>query len=266
VELLRALGALSEPPTREHTRIAEALGLEAPSAADHTELFVLQLPPYASIYLGEEGMIGGEARDRIAGFWRALGLVPPAEADHLAALLGLAAELAQDPAPEAAIAGRALAWEHLVSWLPVYLARVREVAPPVYVAWAVLLGGTLAEVEPGAALPAHLREATAPTEPTGLDDLLAGLLAPVRSGLLLTRADLARAAQETGLGLRMGERRFTLRALLEQDPAAALGWLGAEARRQAALWTGPLAAYWRERAGRMGALLDRLADAARVRG
>jgi hypothetical protein len=140
------------------------------------------------------------------------------------------------------------------------------VAPPVYLAWAELLGGTLAEVEAGAALPAHLREATALAEPAGLDDLLAGLLAPVRSGLLLTRADLARAAQQTGLGLRMGERRFALRALLEQDATAALGWFGAEARRQAALWTGPLAAYWRGRAEQTGALLDRLAaDAGLVR-
>ena len=34
-------------------------------------------------------MLGGEARDRIAGFWRALGLVPPPEPDHLAVMLGL---------------------------------------------------------------------------------------------------------------------------------------------------------------------------------
>jgi sulfite exporter TauE/SafE len=36
-------------------------------------------------------MLGGAARERVAGFWRAVGLVPPPEPDHLAALLGLAA-------------------------------------------------------------------------------------------------------------------------------------------------------------------------------
>ena len=53
------------------------------------------------VYLGAEGMLGGAARDRVAGFWRALGLVPPAEPDHLAALLGLAAALADASATSA---------------------------------------------------------------------------------------------------------------------------------------------------------------------
>ena len=78
--------------------------------------------PYASVYLGAEGMLGGEARDRVAGFWRALGLVPPAEPDHLAALLGLYAALADAeeprrtsrPAAAPAQARRALLHEHLL--------------------------------------------------------------------------------------------------------------------------------------------------------
>ena len=61
----------------------------AARARRHTDLFVFQLQPYASVYLGAEGMLGGEARDRIAGFWRALGASPPSEPDHLATMLAL---------------------------------------------------------------------------------------------------------------------------------------------------------------------------------
>jgi hypothetical protein len=78
LELLRALAALAEPPSEAQERVAPALGLAAPDAAAPTEVFTLQLPPYASVYLGGEGMLGGEARDRVAGFLRALGVTPPA--------------------------------------------------------------------------------------------------------------------------------------------------------------------------------------------
>src|SRR5438105_24123 len=86
-ELFRALAVVCEGAGAEHQRVATALGLPAgASPADHTDAFVLQLPPYASMYLGAQGMLGGEAADRVAGFWRALGYVPPAGA---AAGLGL---------------------------------------------------------------------------------------------------------------------------------------------------------------------------------
>src|SRR5918992_4869148 len=96
MELFRALAVLAEPPTEEAARLAEALELGAlPSADEYTELFIFQLYPYASVYLGAEGMMGGEALDRIAGFWRALGEMPPAEADHLSVMLALYARLVE---------------------------------------------------------------------------------------------------------------------------------------------------------------------------
>src|SRR5438105_1113576 len=96
MELFRALGTLCEPPSPAHSRVADALELPGSARDDeYAELFLFQLYPYASVYLGSEGQLGGEARDRVAGFWRALALVPPAEPDHLAALLGLYASLAE---------------------------------------------------------------------------------------------------------------------------------------------------------------------------
>jgi hypothetical protein len=92
-------------------------------------------------------MLGGEARDRVAGFWRAIGLVPPAEADHLATLLGLYAELRErceeetEPLRRSALdrASCALLWEHLVPWVPLYTQKMRAIGDEFYRAWAELL-------------------------------------------------------------------------------------------------------------------------------
>jgi soluble P-type ATPase len=94
-EALRALGVLVEPPGPKHAAIGEALELPPPPSADeHMAVIGFQLPPYGSIYLGAEGMVGGEARDRVAGFWRALGAAPPREPDHLSVLCAALAALA----------------------------------------------------------------------------------------------------------------------------------------------------------------------------
>lgn len=256
-ELIRALGVLAEPPGVEARRLAALVHLPEPRPADWTELFVLELVPYASVYLDASGMIGGEARDRVAGFWRALGLVPPAEPDHLSSLLGFYAALEQAGRPER----EALLAEHLESWLPVYLDRVDELASPAYRAWGRLLREALAAerelLGSQARISLHLR--TAPPlerpEDVGLDAFLAQLLAPARSGLVLARADLAHAARDLGLGLRLGERRFALRALVEQDAAGTLRWLATLARRRGERATG----FWQERAAAAAALLGALA-------
>src|SRR5829696_2879759 len=97
MELFRALAVFAEPPDRPGAaRVAEALGLGAlPGVSAYTDLFVFQLYPYASVYVGPEGMLGGEARDRVAGFLAALGHDVPAEPDHLSLLLGAYAWLCE---------------------------------------------------------------------------------------------------------------------------------------------------------------------------
>ena len=278
MELFRALGALCEPPGPRTGTLAAAVGLDAPvpEEADHTELFLFQLYPYASVYLGPEGQLGGPARDRVAGFWRAVGVTPPAEPDHLAALLGLLAALDDTERAEPDPARRtlrrraraALLSEHLRTWLPPYLARVEELGGRFYAAWARLLGSAIEEEAGRLVLPeqepAHLRDVPALPDPreAGGDAFLAGLLAPVRSGLLLTRADLARGAAELGVGLRAAERSFVVRSLLAQDPRGTLAWLAGEARRQRELYRGRPAGFWAERAGAAAALLGDLEPAA----
>lgn len=267
-ELFRALAALSEPPVAATDRVAALLGLPAaPDGEAYTTLFVLEMHPYASVYLGAEGMLGGEARDRIAGFWRAIGRVPPPEPDHLATMLALYATLVEhedqhggDTQEREALrrVRASFFWEHLASWLPPYLAKLSGVAPPPYDQWGAMLRAAI-EAEatalgPPAVLPLHLRRAPPLPPSPRAAELVDALAAPVVCGLLLTRGDLRRAAADLGLGLRAGERRFVLRALLQQEPSAVGQWLETEA----AAWASRLAAatepygdvsgYWVSRA------------------
>jgi Nitrate reductase delta subunit len=252
-ELLRALGAIAVTPPPLNHPVAAGLGLPQPAAAEHTGVFVLSAPPHAAIYLGAEGKLGGDALDRVAGFWRALGLAPPPDADHLGAVLALYAELGEaeaaargEPArAQVRRAREALLWEHLWSWAPGYLTAVERLGTPSLGPWARLTLRALAReaglAAPPAALPLALRSAPPSLRVTGTGspgapgrrELLDALLAPVRSGVVITPADLREAATAAGVGYRLGERRYTLSAMLDQDGAATIGWLRTLARRWA---------------------------------
>jgi Nitrate reductase delta subunit len=286
-ELLRALGAVPDSPAAARC-VGPALGLDPVSDAEHTEAFVLNCPPYAAIYLGPQGAIGGEGADRVAGFWRAIGIAPPTEPDHLAALLGLYARLgeaaagASRPATGAALAQSqaALFWEHLWPWLPAYLDAVTDLAVPSLTSWADLARRALAAeyhtqppcprrplalrtAPPGARSGSACSPGPTPNDPGDLVELLT---IPVRSGLILTRRRLAEGAGQAGVGFRIGERRFALRAMLEQDPRATLAWLAGEADRwqQRHRDRAPgdqVAAWWAARAARTAQVLRDYASA-----
>lgn len=279
MELFRALGSLAEPPTDAARPVAAALGLgPTPDPAEHHDLFGRQLPPFASIYLGPEGMLGGEARDRIAGFWRALDLQPPDEPDHLTTVLAFYArvrELEDAAADEAAAsswrrAREAFFWEHVMSWLPMYAGRAAELGTTFYAGWAGLLAdalrGEATSMPEPAILPLHLREAPGPADPRseGLDGFVRSMLSPVRCGLILTRSDLGRAALGFGLSQSVVERPVLLRGLVGHDSAATLGWLASEARewkKRHESWSDiapALAAHWSARADATGALLGEI--------
>lgn len=280
MELIRALGALSEAPAPEHVPIASVLDLgPVPEASVYTDVFLFHLYPYAAVYLGAEGMLGGEARDRIAGFWTALGYSPPAEPDHLGALLGLWATLEEAIAGEEDAAERALLehavgtllTEHLTSWLPAYLRAVERLAPPYYRRWGGLLSDTLASRTQVLDLQAHasMHFESLPALPDprseGGPAFLEAVLAPGRSGMILARADMARAARALELGFRLGERSYQLKALLSQDPGAVLAWLAGEAEDWArwcetAPWAPESARrHWYARAEHSAELLTELA-------
>lgn len=262
-ELIRALAAFAEPPAEEHGSLASLLDLPLPTRGAHTDLLVLELVPYASVYLDEAGWIGGEARDIVAGFWRAVGREAPDEPDHLTALLGLYAELS-DVAPGAPTgarvgvlgqARRTLLAEHLTPWVFAYLAEVRNTAQSrSYRAWATSLFTVLAreamELGGSSLMPLHLRITSPIEDPRAVEqnrattlerkraatlerdrattlerDFLRQLLSPIRSGGIISRSRLTGLARGRGLGLRAGERHYVLRSLIAQDPAATFEWL-----------------------------------------
>jgi hypothetical protein len=102
-------------------------------------------------------------------------------------------------------------------------------------------------------------------------EFIQSLLSPVRSGMILTRSDLSRAGRLLGLGTRLGERAFMLRALLGQNTARTLEWLAEEAHgwtrrhRLDADWLGAVARAWEEKAKATALLLGELkADAGEI--
>jgi hypothetical protein len=262
-ELLRALGAVAGLPEDARSMLA-ALGIEGCDDAAHASVFVLNCPPYASVYLGAEGGLGGVAGDRVAGFWRVLGMPPPDPADHLTGLLSLYAQLGEAGA-ELAHVRSALLSEHLWPWLPGYLDAVAELGVPALAAWAGVLaealGAELSAAERPPGLPAALREAPPPAgADCGVGELLDTLIAPVRGGMILTRRAVAAGAGRAGAGHRIGERRFALRAMLEQEPAGTCAWLACEAERWSARhlarWPDdPVQQWWAARAAGTAALL-----------
>jgi len=279
VELFRALGSLLEPPSREMRLIARVLDLgDPPDESAYSDLFLFQLYPYASVFLGEAGGLGGEARDRVAGFWRALGQQPPSEPDHLATLLAVYARLVEaeeeagDDAARWRQARHACLWEHILSWTLPFLLKLREIAPPFYQGWVEMLESALAQesaaLGPPARTPLALRESTPLADPRdgSAAEFVTGVLSPVRSGIVLTRGDLARAARDLGLGLRIGERAYIMKAMLGQGPADTLSWLADEARGwecrhdESGSIAPEVADFWVERARSAAELLEDLAS------
>ena len=249
-ELLRALARMCEAPFPSGDaphRLAELLELgEVPAAAVATELFVFELPPFASVYLGSDGGLGGPPRELIAGFFRAFGQAPPDEPDHLATLLGLTARLTEhheraddeEHRRRWRHARRALFWDHLGSWAPLYADAVRRIGDPFHRRWADLLLAALVQTAEELPPPAeraphpHLREVPMLPDPRrdGGEAWITGLFAPAVAGFVLTRLELHGIARELGLGARIGERRFVLKALLSQDAEATLERLAVAAR------------------------------------
>lgn len=229
MQLLRPLGILAEAPGAEQVQTARGLGLEGePTRAEYTELFLIQLFPYASAYLNPAGQLDG------------------APHDHLSSLLKTYADLSDDVRPS-------FFWSQLASWLVPFTARVRELGSPFYAAWATLLADALESEATRIGEPAILPMVLglAPKSATPSVDYL---FAPVLSGVILTRADLARCIRDLDLKTRVSERRYTLSSIFEQDRVRAGLWLASEAQRQAELMdavAAPLrvvADYWQQRA------------------
>lgn len=282
-DLLRLLATLAQTPAASHSSFCEALGLSVPADIEswrvaHAAAFIEQCPPYASMMVGEQGHIGGEAADRVAGFRRLLGSEVGEAPDALIALLHDYAELVERAVddPRAGHARAAMLWEHLLAWLMPYLDAMQRSAPAPYNAWAAMLRDIFmleaAAIPSPGALPLHLR--VAPDGQTladaeTADAAIQALLTPAATGIVLTRADLARAVAALEAGLVQNSRSFVIKHLLDQDAAGTLDWLAAEAHRQAQARTdeqqalGDVARFWANRATETARALAAMANQAR---
>jgi len=213
--------------------LSASLGVQGVSASDLYQLFVKELPPFASIYLSSDGNIGGRSRSVIAGFYSALGIPTPSDPDHLAPLLRLLSEILNKEAELAgagsnpedgsrlASVSRArsvLVNDHLATWLPAYLLRAEEVAPRPLLGWVScaldlfsVLVGECHYVAPG---PQANDDGL--VVPGSSAELISWITTPGRSGIMLTHWDIANLAQQLGLALRVGRKRFVLEELWTQ--------------------------------------------------
>jgi hypothetical protein len=100
------------------------------------------------------------------------------------------------------------------------------------------------------------------------EEFYQAILTPVRSGMILCRADLTKAGRNLGMGLRMGERKFILKTLFAQDAPAIFDWLIEEATRSALRHRehhqvlGGISRIWEEKSKTTASLLGELKAAA----
>ncbi len=269
-ELLRMLGAAAGDP--DAGRAAGAvLGLPPCGDTEHAEVFAVNCPPYASVYLG------AASTGRLAAFWAAAGLGVPPEPDHLTTLLGLYARLgaaAPDPGQlrpaqlRPAQLRHTLFREYLWPWLPAFLGAVSDLPAGAMTPWAELTLCALRrerELEEGwdGPLPLALRQAPPAGADGGPGELLDRLTTPLRSGIILTRRAVAAGADRVGAGQRIGNGRQALGVMLAAEPERTADWLADEAdrwsRRHLAMVPGTpgdrVQQWWADRAARTARVL-----------
>ncbi len=229
--------------------VKDLFGLTNFTEAEHTEIFVLELAPEASIYLTPGAHLGGDPQDRLEGFYGALGIGVVADPMSLSSQLGFLASLidaiadAREDSTKRAALDRvraAFLFEHLLVWVPVYVSVAERLAPAL-ASWASALLEVLEIQYLQLDLKAwnwspevfSTRLETAMAHQTSLSEVL---VSPYLSGVVLTRKLLFNNAARYGLAPRIGTRRFIVSSLLDQDPAATVALARDEARAQLSRW------------------------------
>lgn len=188
-------------------------------AAEHQRVFGFEVFPYESVFLGEDGQLGGLITQAVsesyaaAGFGRSWSDV---ECDHLGVELLFMANLCAREVRAAGMNGgeiealhtfqRDFVDQHLLRWMPPMVAALRRLEAPFTQALVEMslelavdhrkrLGG----VTPEAALPCTADLESLLAEPkTRLKDVARFLLSPVQAGFFLCRQDISALATAAG--------------------------------------------------------------------
>lgn len=202
-------------------------------AVDHQYVLGFAVPPFEGAFLDPEGHVGASAAESLRDSYRAMGFRPDPTAEdpeHLAtelralAFLSAAeADALADGLPEIAARTQTLAAafldDHLRRWLPALAGAVRRIGrafPTALVEQIEALvrvhRGEIADPRAPFALP----DPTDPTrdEQSGLRELAAFLSCPARSGIFLSRDDLARIGRTGRVPRGFGERAVLLENML----------------------------------------------------
>lgn len=260
--------------------IADAMGCMGVSSGDLYKAFIKDLPPFASIYLSDDGNIGGEPRSVIAGFYRALSQPIPADPDHLSNLLSLLAGIlnalaesigSQSPEKAESInrAKDVIVGDHILSWFPAYLLRANEVFPSSLKNWVSLaldyssILSTQISNELGQAESVDSSVANFDIDRNDVGQLVSMLTSPGRSGLIVTLSDIEEIARELSLPLRVGRKRFVLEDLFATRSSDILVAFEFLARRQHQVFNSNLGEFpalkiWVDRASHTKELLTSL--------
>ena len=187
------------------------------AAADHFDLFQMEVPPYASVFLEPEVRLGGEVASTVARMYEVGGFrdEAPDASDHVAAELKHLSNLCAVDAWDSQ--GRFLL-DHATWWLPAFTYSVRRGWYPFY---HTLADVTLELVRDHAASFAGESHYGLPEPPevlertsTSLKTIAEYLTTPVFSGLYLSRSEIAALARRGRIPRGFGSRSQTLANLL----------------------------------------------------
>ncbi len=165
------------------------------AAAEHYDVFGLNVFPYASAFLDPEGRLGGETAEEASAWRMRFGRVPDAGSegpDHIAAELDLLAEYPPESGPGLCFA---FLGEHVVVWLLPFASALQRGPSPLYAALGRLtldlVADQLASSGGTARSPSFpVEENLLGRSETGIRDIARFLATPVRSGLWLSREEL----------------------------------------------------------------------------
>ena len=188
--------------------LASSIGDVAELLAAYTELFLLNVYPYGTVFTDPSGELNALSGADTARRYEASGYSPAellevGAPDHVGLCLGFLGHLAAEGEKDPEFSSL------LLDWVPVCcLAIEREPsAHPFYRAVAALTRGKLLH---GAAAranpPREPSEDTDPESEVGLSDIVRYLLAPARSGFFLSRSRLGWIARKAGMPIPFGSR------------------------------------------------------------
>jgi TorA maturation chaperone TorD len=215
---------LAEPDSETLSRAVEA-GLpgadQVDLAAAWTDLFLLNVYPYGTVFTDISGELNGPAAAAVARRYEAAGYRPPELAgagapDHAGLCLGFLAHLAAQGEEDTSFLGWTL------DWLPVCALAV-ERQPSAHPFYRDMAAATRESLLLAASAQAAAPEDLAPVLESGpetdeevdLSRVVGFLLAPAASGFFLSRSRIGALAHEAGLRLPFGSRFDVGRSLFE---------------------------------------------------